>query len=222
MKNLLVIQSSGRVTRSITRQLADCFIQRWRVNHPDAAVTIRDVGLIPPPAVNEAWIAAAFVADTPAAEGPLALSEELIAELEAADVVVIAAPMYNFGLPAQLKAYFDQIVRVGRTFAFDPTQEIPYQPLLEDKPVVALISVGDGAILPGGELAHLNHLEPHLRTILAFIGLHDLSYIRAGYDEYQDGRARRSFERAEAEVDRVVARLALPQPLVTPQPRLRP
>ncbi|MDP0500604.1 MAG: NAD(P)H-dependent oxidoreductase [Verrucomicrobiota bacterium JB022] len=206
MKNLLIIQSSARITRSNTRHLTARFAQRWQAHLPDAAVKVRDVGLNPPPAIDETWIAAAF-GESPTSERSLALSEELIAELEWADAVVLGVPMYNFGLPAALKAWFDQIVRVGRTFAFDATAAEPYQPLLQDKPTVALVSVGDGALLPGGELAHLNHLEPHLQTMLAFIGLYDLRYVRAGYDEYQDQRFRKSLATAEAQVDAAVAQL---------------
>ncbi|HET9523570.1 MAG TPA: NAD(P)H-dependent oxidoreductase, partial [Terrimicrobiaceae bacterium] len=136
--------------------------------------------------------------------GPLALSEALIEELIRADTVVLGAPMYNFGMPAQLKAYFVQIVRVGRTFGFDPGASEPYRPLLTSKPVVVVVSVGDGSLLPGGALAHLNFLEPHLRTILAFIGLTDVTLVRAGYDEYGDDRAKRSLTAAEAAIDQVL------------------
>ena len=113
----------------------------------------------------------------------MALSETLIEELIEADAIVLGVPMYNFGMPAQLKAYFDEIVRVGRTFAFDADASEPYRPLLSSKPVVVIVSVGDGSLLPGGTLAHLNFLEPHLEAILAFIGLTDITFVRAGYDE---------------------------------------
>ncbi len=136
----------------------------------------------------------------------LALSEVLIDEIIAADAILLGVPMYNFGMPAQLKAYIDQIVRVGRTFAFDATAENPYRPLLASKPVVAILSAGDGSLHIGGTLAHLNFLEPHLATILSFIGLTDVTFVRAGYDEYQDDRAKRSLAAAESAVDEVLAR----------------
>lgn len=205
MKTLLLIDSSARVTRSITRHLTARFAAGWRSRRPEGEILVRDVGLRPPPPIDEPWIAAAFGAEAGNAPA-LALSEALIAELERADAVVLGVPIYNFGMPASLKAYFDQIVRAGRTFAFDATAAEPYRPLLRDKPVLAVVSAGDGAIHPGGPLERMNHLEPHLRTLLGFIGLNNLSFVRAGYDEFQDDRAKRSLARAEALVEETLAR----------------
>jgi FMN-dependent NADH-azoreductase len=210
MNTLLVVNASGRVTRSITRHLTARFAAAWAAGRPGGAVVRRDVGLGPPPPVDEPWIAAAF-ADPPshngAAREALRSSEALIAELEAADAVVIGTPLYNFGMPAQLKAYFDQIVRVGRTFDFDPKAASPYRPLLRSKPVVVITAAGDGALQPGGPLYRLNFLDPHLETILGFIGLTDVSFVRVGYDEFQDDRLKASIAAAEAAVDGLVGRL---------------
>ncbi len=215
MKTLLLIHSSGRVTRSITRKLSARFVEKWLAHNPDGRVLERDLTSTPPPVVNEAWIAAAF-AEPQSQEIPekaLQVSEELIEELISADLIVLGAPMYNFGMPAQLKAYIDQIVRIGRTFVFEPANPEPYRALVSsDKPVVVITSAGDGDIHPGGPLAHMNYLEPHLTTVLGFIGLTDLRFIRAGYDEYQDDRTRRSVARAESEVDQCVDNLTTLQP----------
>ncbi len=211
MKTLLVIHSSGRVTRSITRRLAERFAQTWQARDPHHAVIYRDLTQSPASVVDEAWIAAAFCAPekrTEAMREPLRLSETLIEELVAADALVIGAPVYNFGMPAQLKAYFDQVVRVGRTFAFEPGTPELYRALLVPKPVVVITSAGDGALLPGGALSHLNHLEPHLRTVLDFIGLRDVRFVRVGYDEFGDDRLRRSIAAAEAAIDGLAAGMA--------------
>jgi FMN-dependent NADH-azoreductase len=209
MKNLLVVHSSGRVTRSITRRLASRFVEGWLTHFPDTKVVTRDLTANPPPVVNEAWIAAAFndqpVEPTPAV---LMLSNELIAEIKAADLILLGAPVYNFGVPAQLKAYIDQLVRNGLTYTFDAKAETPYGPLLANKPVVVVTAAGEGAMFPGGAMAHMNHLEPHLITALGFMGLIDLRFIRAGYDEYQDDRMKRSLARAEADVDATMKALA--------------
>lgn len=208
MKTLLVVNSSGRVTRSITRRMTQRFADRWRANHPGAQIVQRDLGLAPPPAVNESWIAAAFAepdARTPAMNAALSTSEILIEEIVAADTIILGAPIYNFGMPAQLKAYFDQVVRVARTFAFIPGTPEPYRPLLASKPVIVVTSAGDGALLPGGALAHLNFLEPHLHTILGFIGLTDVTFVRVGFDEFQDDRLAHSLAAAEATLDRLVS-----------------
>ncbi|PTX94508.1 NAD(P)H-dependent oxidoreductase [Opitutus sp. ER46] len=209
MNNLLVIHSSGRVTRSITRRLTTRLVAAWKTHHPDGQVVERDLTQSPPPVVNEPWIAAAFADPkrrTPAMLDALASSDALIAEIERADAIVIGAPVYNFGLPAQLKAYIDQIVRVGRTFGFNAEAAQPYTPLLQSKPVVVLTSAGDGSLLPGGALAHLNFLEPHLTTVFGFIGLTDVTFVRVGHEEYQDERLAHSLAAAETAVEELAAR----------------
>lgn len=201
---LLIVDSSSRVTRSITRQLTRRFENAWREGHPDARIIRRDVGKNPPTTVTEEWIGAAFTdpaARTSDMRAAIRESDLLIDEIEAADALVIGAPMYNFGMPAQLKAWVDQIVRVGRTFAFDPHAGNPYTPLLKPRPVYVLTSSGDAALQPGGPLAHLNALEPHITTILNFIGLGDPQFIRVGNDEFQDEAHVRTLAAAEAEID---------------------
>lgn len=209
MKSLLVLHSSGRVTRSITRRLAQRFTTAWLAQNPGGRVNERDLGLNPPTTVNEPWIAAAFsdpAARTAAMQDALRLSDTLIGEILAADAIVIGAPIYNFGMPAQLKAYLDQIVRVGLTFAFQPGSAEPYRPLLPSRPVVVLESAGDGSLYPGAPLAHLNFLEPHLTTVLGYVGLTDVAFIRVGYEEFQDQRLQHSLAAAEQAVDELVAR----------------
>jgi FMN-dependent NADH-azoreductase len=208
MSRLLVINSSGRHSRSVTRRLTRQFAECWLAAHPAGELTERDVTLQPPAVVNQAWIASAFAPPehhSPVTQAVLSESEVLLAEIEAADALVLGVPMYNFGLPSQLKAYFDQIIRVNRSFRFDPDAEQPYQPLLADKPVTIIVSVGDGDLLPGGPMSHLNFLEPHLTTMLGFIGLHSVEFVRVGYEEFQDGRLQRALKSAEEAVARKAA-----------------
>lgn len=203
METLLVINSSGRRTRSITRRLTSRFIEEWRAAHPNGEVIERDVTATPPPVVTENWVAGAFgdpASLTPEQRAALAPSDEIIAEVKRADAIVIGSPIYNFGMPAQLKAWIDQLVRAGVTFGFDPSQDPAYQPLLESKPVTVIVSAGDGAMHPGGALWSMNHFEPHLQTVLGFIGLPDIEFIRVGYDEYQDERLKNSLATAEQRV----------------------
>ena len=138
----------------------------------------------------------------------LQVSDSLIDELVAADCVVLGTPIYNFGMPAQLKAYFDQVVRVGRTFAFAPGDAEPYRPLLASKPVIVVTAAGDGSMHPGGALYHLNYLEPHLLTVLGFIGLTDTTFVRVGYDEFQDDRLKRSLSAAERTIDELATAMS--------------
>jgi FMN-dependent NADH-azoreductase len=203
MPSLLIVNSSGRNTRSITRRLTGQFAQRWLANHPRGELIERDVTLHLPTPVDEDWIASAFAdpeSRDPAMEAALSESEALLAEIERADAIVFGVPMYNFGLPAQLKAYFDQIIRVNRSFAFDPDAADVYRPLLEDKPTTVIVSLGDGDLLPGGPMAELNFLEPHLLTMLEFIGLCSVELVRVGYAEFEDDRLTLALESAEVQV----------------------
>ena len=115
----------------------------------------------------------------------LQLSDALVDEILEADSIVAGIPFYNFGMPSGFKAYIDQIVRVGRTFSFHPDNgEATYLPLVHDKRMIAVISRGDGGYGPGGRNEALNHLDPHLRTVLRFIGVNDLEIVAAENDEH--------------------------------------
>ena len=159
--------------------------------HPGVTVTHRDVGHDPPPHVDEAWIAAAFAPPaerTRAMHAALRTSDELIDELLAADVGVIGVPMYNFGVPSGFKAYIDQIVRVGRTFAFEPEDAgEPYKPLVRGKRVFVVVATGDTGYETGGRYEKQNHLDPYLRTVFRFIGVTDVTF-HVGNDEFGGSR----------------------------------
>jgi FMN-dependent NADH-azoreductase len=209
MKTLLVLNASGRVTRSITRRLTNRFTRSWLSANPGSRVIQRDLGLNPPPPINERWIASAFAAPAERSETAnetLRISEALIEEIEAADTVLLGTPIYNFGMPAQLKAFFDQVVRVGRTFVFTQEAAEPYRPLLFPKPVIVVVSAGSAAMHPGGALAHANFLEPHLLTVLGFIGLTNVTFVRVGDEEVGGEGFQRSLATAEIELDELAGR----------------
>ena len=208
MKTLLVIDSSARSNRSTTRALTHRFAEAWKERFGRAAVIHRDLGINPPPAIDESWIASAYGEPNGEIPSTLSESETLIDELFQADVIVIGAPMYNFGMPATLKAYFEQIVRAGRTFAFTRDSENPYQPLVPSKPVVVVTSKGSGEYETGGTLEGLNFLEPHLATILGFIGLGDITYAKVVREENKDELWKQMVHEAEETVDRLSTDLA--------------
>jgi FMN-dependent NADH-azoreductase len=212
MATLLIVDSSARRARSHTRHLTGLFARHWSRLRPYDEVVHRDVGTSPPPPVDAEWVAAAFARPqerTAAMRAALATSDALIAEVERADAIVLGAPMYNFGMPAQLKAWVDQLVRVGRTFAFDPTNQAdPYRPLLPPKPLVLVTSRGDRGFGPGGPLAHLNHLDAHVATVCRFIGLEPIGTVAVESDEWDDEHLVRTRAAAEREVERLATRLA--------------
>lgn len=198
---------------SHTRRLTGRFLQRWQAARPHALVTARDVGQSPPRPVTGQWIHAAFTKPEqrePWMNETLAESDALVDELIAADLIVAGVPMYNFGMPAQMKAYIDNIVRVGRTFGFDRAREgEPYWPMLEGmgKRLVLLSARGDYGYDPGGRMAHVNHVESGVRDVLAYLGVTDFHSVAIEYDEFRDARFETSVAVAEQAVDALVDRL---------------
>lgn len=210
MSQLLRIDASARRGRSLTRQLTEAFVAQWLYREPDARVTRRDVGVAPPPAVSEAWIAAAFAGEgrSDKQRELLTLSDELIGEVEAADLILIGAPMYNYGMPAALKAWFDQIIRIDRTFSFDLARgDKPLAPVLSGKQVVVLASWGEFGFEPGGQNAAHNHLVPHIRTCSRYLGAESFDFLAIEYQEFGDERHEASKQRAFNEIPALVERL---------------
>ncbi|OQP87286.1 NAD(P)H dehydrogenase [Rhizobium rhizosphaerae] len=181
--HILPIDSSARAGLSgrdrhgsHTRRLSRRFIDTWMEQRMMDVVTYRDVGQKPPQPVSGDWIAAAFRPPerrNAAQQTVLAESDQLAGELLAADLVVIGAPMYNFGVPAQLKAWIDNVVRVGVTFGFDRARPgEPYWPMLPTgKRLVILTARGDYGYDEGGRLASSNLVEAGLKVPLAYLGL---------------------------------------------------
>ena len=184
MPHLLHLDASARpglagqdLHGSHSRNLSQRFVSQWLARRPQDSLTYRDIGQNPPSIIDHDWIAAAFTAEEqrePWMHDALVESDLLVDELLAADVLVIGAPLYNFSMPAALKAWIDQVVRTGRTVAFDPSKPLdPYIPLLADRPRHAVILSARGGVGfdAGGQMAHMNHLEPSLITALGFIGI---------------------------------------------------
>lgn len=219
--NLLHIDTSARPGLSgidphgsHTRRLSARFVERWRQARPSDRINYLDVGQHPPAHVNGRWIHAAF---TPPAEREpwmaeaLAESDRLVDQLIAADVIVVGLPMYNFSVPAQFKAYIDNIVRVGRTFGFDRARgAVPYWPMLANagKRMVLLGARGDHGYGPGGRIAHLNHTESSVRSVFGYIGITDVYEAAVESDEFGGEELAQSLREAEQEVDRLVDQLS--------------
>jgi FMN-dependent NADH-azoreductase len=174
MTHILHLDSSPRGERSISRTLTKQFVDLWKQRHPGDVITYRDLGRYPVPAIDEAWIAAAFSPPdqlTPALEAALMISDELIDELLEANFCVFGIPMYNYSVPASFKAYIDQVVRVRRTFMVGADG---YAGLLKDKKAVVITTRGGSY---AGE--PLDFQEPYLRAVFDFIGITDITFIHA-------------------------------------------
>jgi len=219
--NLLHIDASARPGLSgtdphgsHTRRLSARFVERWRAARPDDRIDYLDVGQHPPAYVDSRWIHAAFTAPADREAwmaDVLAESDRLVDQLVAADLIVVGLPMYNFSVPAQFKAYIDNIVRVGRTFGFDRARgAVPYWPMLADagKRMVLLGARGDHGYDPGGRIAHLNHTEDTVRSVFGYIGITDVFEAAVECDEFGGEQLAQSMQRAEAAVDRLVEELS--------------
>ena len=171
--SILEINSSGRKDGSVSRQLLARVTERFRVADPSVTVASRDVsdGL---PVVGESWINANFTpkGDRSADQGTLlSLSDELVAELRAADTIVIGLPIYNFGVPAALKAWIDLVARAGETFEYSETGP---KGLLAGKR--AIVTVASGGVPVGSPM---DHATTYLTQVLNFIGIMDITYVSA-------------------------------------------
>jgi FMN-dependent NADH-azoreductase len=174
---LLRVDSSAR-RKSISRQLTGHFVEAWQQEHPDGTVIERDLATTPLPHITDEWVQAIHTNSeslTPEQKQVLQLSDALVEELVQADTIVIGAPMYNFAIPAPLKAWIDQVVRVGKTVLFGAAGP---QGLLKGKKVYVITTRG-GAYRPGTATERFDYQEPYLRHILGFIGLTDVTFIHA-------------------------------------------
>ena len=179
MATLLKIDVSPRGDASYSRQLGSTFLQAWQAANPGASVTTRDLAKNQPTFVDLQWIAGAFTPPehlTDEHKGALKLSDEIIAEAQAADTILITTPIYNFQTPAVLKAWIDHLVRVGVTVNY--TAEGPVG-LLKGKKVVVIVA-GAGTYDKGTPAESYDHLSPYLRFIFGFIGLTEVEILLAG------------------------------------------
>jgi FMN-dependent NADH-azoreductase len=209
MTHLLHIDASPRGERSHSRRMTAEFVEKWQREHPNDTVTYRDIGRNPIPHLDELWIAAAYTPSeqrTPELWDAIAISDRLVDELLAADIYVIGCPMYNFSVPSTFKAYIDQIVRVGRTFAFEPDDTVnPYKPLVLNKKMFIVTARGDSGFSPGERNEKLNYQNPYLRAIFGFIGIFDITFIDVENDEYGGQKLAESIAAARNKIAELVA-----------------
>jgi len=170
MTTILHIESSSNLQTSFTRQIGALTVQELQKANPDAKVIERDLVKSNIPHITPEWLGAAFSgqADAPV----LALSKTLIEELFAADILVIEAPMYNFGIPSVLKAWIDHIERAGITFHYTATGP---EGLVKGKKAILVVS--RGGIYSEGPYKAFEHQDSYLRAVLGFLGITDVETI---------------------------------------------
>jgi FMN-dependent NADH-azoreductase len=177
MKKILHIISSPRGEASLSIKLGNAIIEKIKAEHPGS--TVKEINLVtqPFPHLEEAHLASFFTPAenwTPENIAAIKHSEDAIQEILDTDIIVIGAPLYNFSIPSNLKAWIDHIVRKGITFKYD---ENGAEGLIKGKKVY--IALSSGGIYSDGPMQPFDYAEPYLKFILTFIGLTDISVFRA-------------------------------------------
>jgi FMN-dependent NADH-azoreductase len=204
MTTLLHLDSSPRGDRSQSRKLAKSFVELWRLHHPDATVTYRDLRHPQIPHVTEEWIGADFTppdALTPEQVEVIKFSNELVDEFLAADCYVFSVPLYNFSIPSSFKAYIDQIVRVGRTFAFENGE---FKGLVQHKKML-FITAGGVDYSAGSGYEGWDLQEPTLRYPFQFIGVEDIQFIHSRGLDLGDESRQQALSQAATQIQELAA-----------------
>jgi FMN-dependent NADH-azoreductase len=198
--NILQINASARREGANSTRLANAVVARLQATHPDARVTLRDLAVTPHPMLDEAALGALFTPAgqrTPEQAARVALDDVLIAEIQAHDTIVLGVPMYNFGIPAQLKNWIDAIARAGVTFRY--TEAGP-EGLLRGKTVYLALARG-GLYRDTEKDAQV----PYLKNVLGFLGMTDLHCIYAEGLNMGPEAAAKGFAQAAADLDAAFA-----------------
>ena len=198
--NILQINASARREAANSTRVANSVTARLQAAHPGARLTLRDLAVTPHPVLDEATLGALFTpAEKRSAEqaARVALDDALIAEVQSADAIVLGVPMYNFGVPAQLKNWIDAIARNGVTFRY--TEQGPVG-LLAGKTVY--VALARGGRYRGTEA---DSQVPYLKTVLGFLGMTDVHFIYAEGLNMGPEAAARGFAEAEADLAAALA-----------------
>ena len=176
MPSLLAITASPRGDQSVSTNLVHTFVESWKQNHAGGTVTARDLASTDLPFISPAWFNGAYTPaeqHSPEMKQALKISDELIAELKAADHIVIGTPMYNFSTPAIFKAWIDHVVRINQTFSPN------YEGLLKNKKTTVIIASA-GVYTAGSPTQSYDAETGYIKQILGFIGLTDTTILHAG------------------------------------------
>ncbi len=197
---ILQINASARASGANSTRLADAITARLRAQHPEAVVELRDLATDPHPVLDEPALGALFTPAgerTPEQAARVALDDALIAQVQAVDVIVLGVPMYNFGVPVQLKTWIDAIARAGVTFRY--TANGPEGLLTGKKVYVALARGGLYRDTPADSQV------PYLKSVLAFLGMTDVEFVYAEGLAMGADAASKAFAEAEAQLEELFA-----------------
>lgn len=177
MKNILHIISSPRGDASYSIKLGNAIVDKITNLHPDSTVQVRNVAQENLPHLSASHLESFFTPQenwTQQNAETIRESEQAVAEVFAADVIVIGVPLYNFGMPSSLKAWIDHIVRAGKTFRYGASG---VEGLLKDKKVY--VALASGGIYSDGPMQFMDSVTPYLKNVFNFIGISDVEIVRA-------------------------------------------
>ncbi|WP_106638563.1 FMN-dependent NADH-azoreductase [Allosphingosinicella vermicomposti] len=203
MSNILIINSSAHGSESVSSRLTGEFAARVQAANPGTTITIRDVGRDPLPHLVAETVAGIRneVAETEAERQTRAISDALIEEMRTADLIVIGAPMYNFGISSTLKAWFDYVVRARVTFRY--TENGP-EGLMTGKRVIVIES--RAGVYSDEASSAMDFQEPHLKGMLGFMGMTDVDFVRAEGLAFGEDVAEAAIRSANETLARLAAR----------------
>jgi len=204
---ILNIESSPLADRSVSRKLTAKVLAELKAKHPDSKVIERDLAANPLPHLNALTIAAFYTPPeqrNPMLSEAVKVSDEAVDEVLAADIIVIGAPMHNFGIPSSLKAWIDHIVRTGRTVRYGASGP---EGLVPSNKKVIIVSAR-GGVYSEGPMKALDFQETYLRTVLGFIGLTDVAFVRAEGTARSGIGENSAFEAAQAQLIEAVQKVA--------------
>lgn len=188
MNKVLIINSSVRNEKSHSRKLTQLFEENWKAKNPSDIFTYREVGLKQIPAINEKWIASAFVKPenrTEENQSGVELSDKLIKEFKEHDIYILGTPMYNWSIPSGLKSYIDQLMRINETWKFRSGQpDGDYVGLLKNKKMFILSSRGDTGYEENEKNEHMNFQTTYLKFVFGIMGIKDISIISLDNEEF--------------------------------------
>ena len=179
MTNILRIDASSRIEDSYSRQLGDVVEQSLKSQLPNANVVHRDLAAAPLEHIRKITIAGFY---TPAEKltdelrQATSLSDDVIAEVKNAEILLITTPMYNFSIPSALKAWIDQLVRIGHTFSYDGSA---FTGLLPGRKAYVVVAYGAPGYTNSGPFAAADFVTPYLRFLLQFLGISDVTFFTA-------------------------------------------
>ncbi len=196
---VLSVETSPLGDYSVSRKLSAKILSELKTKYPDTQVVTRDLVTSPLPHLDGMTVGAFFTPPNQRSDAQnqaLKLSDTCVDELIAADVVVIGAPMWNFGIPSSLMAWIDHVIRAGRTFQYGASG--PESLLPPGKKVI--IASSRGGVYTSGPMQAMDHQETYLKTVLGFIGLQDVSFVRAEGVAKGDEAVKNAMASAEAQL----------------------